>query len=98
MLLLPFVGALAKIWDVRGLMPPFVEAPGVMAGEPVLPAGVGSGLRGRIASKAARRRRLVVPVDLDSPERAEQTRATLWPDSMKDLGPEKQDVAVSGRI
>lgn len=72
-----------KSCDVRGLILSEVEAPGV-------PAGVGraemeverSGARGRNASNAARSRRFVVPVDLDSPDRAEQTTATLLPDSM----------------
>jgi hypothetical protein len=79
---------LAVFWkscEVRGLIFSDVDTPGV-------PAGVGvarldkdedkSGARGRRASRAARRSRFVVPVDLDSPERAEQTTATLWPDSI----------------
>lgn len=64
---------------MSGLIFSEVDTPGV-------PAGVGeakldieedrSGARGRNASSAALKRRLVVPVDLDSPERAEQTTAT----------------------
>lgn len=69
---------------MRGLILSEVEAPGVPAGEGAI-LGIDeerSGARGRRASKAARRRRLVVPVDLDSPDLAEQTTATLLPDSM----------------
>lgn len=73
-----------KIWEVRGLILSEVDAPGVPAGEGAMldMDEERSGALGRSASRAARRRRLVVPVDLDSPERAEHTTATLLPDSM----------------
>lgn len=75
-----------KIWVVRGLILSELATPGVIAGLDVLPTAVeGSGARGRSASIAARSSRFVVPVALDSPERAEQTSATRFPESMKEL-------------
>lgn len=72
-----------KICDVRGLTRSEVEGPGVTAGDTRLKVEADrSEGRGRRASRAARRRRLVVPVDLDSPDRAEQTTATRLPESM----------------
>ncbi len=65
-----------KIWEVSGLSLSVEEGPGVPAG--VLNDEIEaerSPVRGRSASSAARRRRLVVPVALVAPERAEHTTA-----------------------
>lgn len=82
-----------KSWEVRGFTRSEVAAPGVTEGEDtsVEREEDTSGARGRNASRAARRRRLVVPVDFESPERAEHTTATRLP-SMYDLHRHWKDI------
>lgn len=69
-----------KIWLERGLARSALElmgVPGVEMG--LLP--LGRSVRGRMASEAARRRRLVVPAVFEVPDLAEQTTTTRFPAS-----------------